>query len=107
MKTRVISSVYEDYLSPECSTAAKTTFDAYFQCQSIWIRGEIKGHLASNKMLEKSIKDHTIVVGFYAQWLVSNSRRKEAIGNKIMYIKLKYKVDDISSSTGSVAKSIN
>ena len=70
----------------------------------IW--GVIKGHIAANKMLEKSIKDHPIVVGDYSQWLVSNSGRKEAMDTNIMYTKLKYNLYEISYSTTSDAKSI-
>ena len=58
-------------------------------------------------MLEKSIRDHPIVVEAYAKWLVSNSGRKEDMEAKVMATKLKEKVDEISSSTTSAAKSIN
>ena len=58
-------------------------------------------------MLEKSIKYHPIVVGSCAQWLVSDSGRKEATDAKIMTTKLKYKVYELSYSTTSAAKSIN
>ena len=53
----------------------------------------IKGHLAANKMLSKSIKDHPIVVGTYAKWLVINYGMREATDGKIMATKIKYKVD--------------
>ena len=53
--------------------------------------------LANENMLEKSIKDHPIVVGSYAQWFVSKSGRKESMDAQIMDTKLKYKVDKISS----------
>ena len=58
-------------------------------------------------MLEKSIKDNPIVVGACSQWIVSNSGRKEAIDSKVMGTNLKYKVDEISSSTTSTANIIN
>ena len=67
----------------------------------------IKGHIAADEMLEKFIKDHPILVGAYAQWLVSNSRRKESTDAKIMAAKLKDKVDKLSSSSVSSYKSIN
>ena len=53
--------------------------------------------LANENMLEKSIKDHPIVVGAYAQWFVSKSGRKESMYSQIMDTKLKDKVDKISS----------
>ena len=107
IKTRFIISIFEDYLDPERSTSAKTSFDSDSQRRSTLIWGVIKGHLSTNMMLEKHIKDHPIVVGDYAQWLVSNSIRKESMETKVMSIKLKEKVDAISSSTTFSAKSIN
>ena len=58
-------------------------------------------------MLEKSIKDHPIVVGDYSQWILSNSRRKEATDANIMATKLIYKVDKLSSLSVSSSKRIN
>ena len=69
--------------------------------------GVIKGHLAADKMLTKTIKDCLIFFGSYAQWLVINSGRKWAIYAKIMATKLKWKVDEISSLSDSSTKSIN
>ena len=67
----------------------------------------IKGYLAADKMLAKSIKDHPIVVGAYAQWLVSNSGIKEAVDYKIMDNNLKYKSDELFSSSAASSNSIN
>ena len=66
----------------------------------------IKGHLTANKMLEKYIKDHPIVVGSYTQWLVSNSGRKEDMDVNIMATKLNKKLDKLSSSSASSSKII-
>ena len=105
--TQFIRSICEDYLAPARSTDAKTSFDSYSQRRSTLIWGEIKGHLSADNILEKSIKDHTIVVGAYNQWIISNSRRKESMDTNVMATKLKYKVDDLYSSATSSAKSIN
>ena len=67
----------------------------------------IKGYLAADKMLAKSIKDHPIVFEDYAQWLVSSSGIKEAMNTKTVATNLKYKVYEISHLTNSDAKSIN
>ena len=58
-------------------------------------------------MLEKSIKDHLIVIGAYAQWIEIKYGRKEAMNTKVMDTKLKYKVDEISSSATSASNGIN
>ena len=69
--------------------------------------GVIKVHLAADKMLEKSIKDHPIVIVVYYQWLVSNSEIKKAMDAKIMAAKLKEKVEELSSLSDSSSKRIN
>ena len=61
----------------------------------------IKDHIAADEMLEKFIKDHPILVGAYAQWLVSKSVRKESIDANIMANKLKEKLDELTSSYSS------
>ena len=58
-------------------------------------------------MLEKSIKDHPIVVVAYTKWLVSIFGRNEATGANIMATKLKDKVHVIYFLTTSAFKSIN
>ena len=58
-------------------------------------------------MLENPIKDNPIIVGSYSRWLVSNSGRKETMYVKIMAAKLKYKADELSSSSNSSSKRIN
>jgi hypothetical protein len=40
--------------------------------------GTIKTHVAAVSINERGIKDHPIVVGAYAQWLVRHSGRREA-----------------------------
>ena len=60
--------------------------------------GVIKSHLAVSAMLKRGIKDHPIVVGAYAQWLVSNSGRKEALKVHALIKSLTSKVNGISSS---------
>ena len=87
--TRFIRSKFEYYLAPACSTTSKTSFDSDYQLRITLIWGVIKGHIAANKMLAKYIKDHPIVVGAYAQWLVSNSVRTEAMDTNSMATKLK------------------
>ena len=88
-----IRFIFEDYLAPVRSTEAKTSFNSYFQCQNTLIWSLINGHLASDKMLAKSINDHLSVVGDYEKWLGSNSIRTEAMDTKVVATKQKDKVD--------------
>ena len=50
--TRVIRSIFEYYLSPARSIAAKISFDSDSQRRSTIIWGVIKGHLATGNILE-------------------------------------------------------
>ena len=67
----------------------------------------IKGHLSAKKMLEKSIKDHPIVVGAYTKYFVSNSGIKEGMDAKVMATKLKENLVELYFSSASSSKSIN
>lgn len=68
--------------------------------------GVIKSHLAAAAMLKKGIKDHPIVVGAYAQWLVSNSGRREALEAQSMVKSLASKVDSISSTVKDTSSAL-
>ena len=96
--TKVMRSIFEDYLAPARATPTTTSFesDLFRKCTMLW--GVIKSHLAVSTMLKRGIKDHPIVVGAYAQWLVSNSGRKEALDAHALIKSLSSKVDGISSS---------
>ena len=54
--TQGIRSIFEDYLAQARYTSSKTSFGSYHQRRRNLIYGVIKGHLAANKMFEKSIK---------------------------------------------------
>ena len=58
-------------------------------------------------MISKTIKDHPIVVGDYDQWLVSNSGKKETLEAKTLKSKVKFRVDELSSTSTSTTKSIS
>ena len=55
----------------------------------------------------KKINDHPIVVGAYAQWLVSTLDSKEALEAKTLEGKLNYHVDEISATFYSTTKRIS
>jgi hypothetical protein len=76
--TRVVKSIFEEYFAPARLTPTKTTFTSHAHQASALLWGVLQSHLAAKDMSKKTIKDHPIVVGAYAQWLVSHSGRKEA-----------------------------
>ena len=77
--TRVIMSIFEDYLALSRATPTCHSFGSYPHLRSTLVWGMIRYHLSEENMLSKTIKDTPIVVGAYAQWLVSNPVIKEAL----------------------------
>ena len=73
--TRVMSAIFEDYFAPAHATPTCTRYRGH-NCVILW--GTIKTHVAAVSINERGIKDHPIVVGAYAQWLVRHSGRREA-----------------------------
>ena len=106
INTRVIRSIFEDFLDPARATPTCTSFRSYPHLRKTLVWGVIRCHLAEKNMPFKNIKYHPIVVGAYAQWLVSNSSRKEALEAKILAGKLKDSVDEISTKSSSTTNSI-
>ena len=104
--TKVMRSIFEDYLAPARATPTTTSFesDLFRKCIMLW--GVIKSHLAATAMLRKGIKDHPIVVGTYAQWLVSNSGRREALEAQSMVKSLTSKVDLMASTVKDTASAL-
>ena len=104
--TKVMRSIFEDYLSPACATPTTTSFESnlFQKCTMLW--GVIKSHLATASMLKKGIKDHPFVVGAYTQWLVSNSGCREAIEAQSMVKSLTSKVDSMSSTVNDTSSAL-
>ena len=97
--TRVTRSIFEDYLDPNRDTSIRTYFgsDPHRRSTLVWVM--ILCHLYQEK-----IKYHPIVVGAYTQWLVSNSGRNEALDAKILVVKVKDRVDELSAMFSSTTK---
>ena len=104
--TRVIRSIFEDYLAPARATPTRTSFGSDPHRRSTLVWGVIRYHLAEEKMLRK-IKDHPIVVGAYAQWLLINSVRKKALEARILVGKVNDRVDELSATSSCTTKSIS
>ena len=57
-------------------------------------------------MLSKTINYHPILVGVYAQWLVSNSGKKKDLKAKSLASTLKDSVDKLLATSYSTTKNI-
>ena len=67
------------YLDPYRATTTNTSFGSDPHLWSTLVWGVIRCHISEEKMLTKITKDHPIVVGVYAHWLVSKSGRKDIL----------------------------
>ncbi len=76
--TKVMRSIFEEGLAPHRITPVSSKFKDPLEKTSVMIWGAIRTHMATKAILKKGFKDHPVVVGAYAQWLVSNSGKKDA-----------------------------
>ena len=70
----------------------------------IW--GAAKTDIAVYKMADKGIRNHPVVVGAYAQWMVGNSGLKEAEAAKREAAKACQAVSDFKSLLSDQARSL-
>ena len=93
--TKVMRSVFEEGLAPHRITPTSSKFKDPLEQTSVMIWGVIRTHIATKAMLKRGFKDHPVVVGAYAQWLVSNSGKKDASEAKAAILKLSTTVSDL------------
>ena len=103
--TRVIRSIFENYLAPDRGNPTYTSFESGPHWRITLVSGVILCQLSEENMLSKSIKNHPIVVGEYDQWLVSNSGSKEDLKAKTLTGNLKDYVGDPSATSSFTTKS--
>ena len=99
--TKVMRSVFEEGLAPHRITPTASKFKDPLEQTSVMIWGVIRTHMATKAMIKRGFKDHPVVVGAYAQWLVSNSGKKDASEAKAAILKLSSTVSDLKDSFAS------
>ena len=102
--TRVLKEIFEEYLAPARSTGTDAGFADKSHEASVMIWGAAKTDIASCKMSDKGIRNHPVVVGAYAQWMVGNSGLKEADAAKKEAAKACKAVSDFKSLLADQAK---
>ena len=63
--------------------------------------GVIRTHVATERMLSKDLRDHHIVTGNYAKWLVNNSGKKDCAALKKQVDKLSNSLDSLKEATAT------
>jgi hypothetical protein len=96
--TKVMRAVFEECLAPHRITPTSSKFKDPLEQTSVMIWGVIRTHIATKAMVKRGFKDHPVVVGAYAQWLVSNSGKKDASEAKASIAKLNSTVSDLRDS---------
>jgi hypothetical protein len=73
---------------------------------SEFICSAIKSYNATQALLQTGIKDHPIVVGAFAEWLVHNSERKEAVESKDSMDELRKEIKDLRDVVSAQQKTL-
>ncbi len=79
LMTKVMRSIFEEGLAPARVTPTSSKFKDPLEQTSVMIWGVIRTHMATRAIIKKGFKDHPVVVGAYAQWLVSNPVKKTPV----------------------------
>ena len=105
--TRVLKEIFEEYLAPARSTGTDAGFSDKSHEASVMIWGAAKTDIAACKMADKGIRNHPVVVGAYAQWMVGNSGLKEADAAKKEAAKACKAVTDFKVLLADQAKALS
>ena len=100
--TTVMRAIFEEGIAPHRITPTKTTFDDDNSHRaSVMIWGAVRTYLATESIQQKGFKDHPVVVGAYAKWLVNHSGKKDASEAKTAVQKLQAEVTELKGSTAT------
>ena len=106
LMAKVIRALFEEGLGPCRTTPLGTSFTSPLERSAVMLWGVIHTHVATERMLAKDLRDHRIITGNYAKWLVNNSGKKDAAALKKQVDKLGNVVDALKDASAS-KKSLN
>ena len=100
--TTVMRAIFEEGIAPNRITPTKTSFDKDNSHRaSVMIWGAVRTYLATEAIQKKGFKDHPVVVGAYAKWLVNHSGKKDASEAKSAVQKLQSELGELKNSTAT------
>jgi hypothetical protein len=105
--TRVIKEIFEEYLAPARSTGTDAGFVDKAHESTVMIWGAAKTDVAVCQMSDKGIRNHPVVVGAYAQWMVGNSGLREADSAKKEALKAIQAVNELKTKLADQGKTIS
>ena len=74
----VVKNIFEDLLAKERGFSKVVFGGSRSSRRASYIWGVLLTHKCTTELSDLEIKNHSIVVGTYSQWLIANSGRKEA-----------------------------
>ena len=101
LMAKVVRAIFEEGLGPFRTTPLGTSFSSSIDRTSVMLWGVIRTHIATERMLTKDLRDHHIVTGNYAKWLVNNSGKKDCAALKKQLDKLTNVVESVKESSAT------
>jgi hypothetical protein len=101
LMAKVIRALFEEGLGPQRTTPLGTSFSTPADRTAVMLWGVIRTHVATERMLSKDLRDHHIVTGNYAKWLVNNSGKKDAAALKKHVDKLANTLDALRDTAAT------
>ena len=105
--THVIRNMYMRYFAPVRICPHRVHYAGDNIRSGVFIWNAIQTHFATVALEKRGIKDHPIVVGAFAEWLVQNSGRQEASQAKIDLVTVKEEVKAIRKTINEVQTKAN
>ncbi len=76
--SKVIRAFFDEGLGPKRVTPTGSTYTSREEKTAVILWGVLRTHIATEQMLKGDLRDHPIVTGNYAKWLVNHSGKQDA-----------------------------
>ena len=101
LMAKVIRALFEEGLGPARTTPLGTSFSSPVERLAVMLWGVIRTHVATERLLAKDLRDHHIVTGNFAKWLVNHSGKKDAAALKKQVDKLNSVLDSLRETAAT------
>ena len=99
--TKVARALFEEGMAPFRTTPVGTKYSSREEQSSVLLWGILRTHVVTERMMEGDLRDHPVVTGNYAKWLVNNSGKKDALLIKRDVEKLTTKLAKVEEESAS------
>ena len=105
--THVIRNMYMRYFAPDHIYPHRVHYAGDNTRSRVFIWNAIQTHFATVALEKRGMKDHPIVVGAFAEWLVHNSGRQEAAQAKTDLVTIKEDMKGLRKTINEVQTKAN